>query len=387
MPGTLTPTKPMTAAPPRSRARPSAERPDLPALERVTVRTWGSVIALGVMVGVTLLLVVGAGYGFGLAGLIAGGGPTPQFMAALGLGAAGLAAMFGWLGARLVRGGFAWSTDPEGIEARGLFHRRHLRWTEIREIHSPVNLLEGCPRWFRLRGPSGEITLSPEVGINGGGVGLVGSVWQHLRRADRHREMQLVPEVESLWDDLPSRAADRIWENPYPHPGNKHMGAWFAMGLLPTACLASVFMERPPLAGLIAMLALTSAFAAFTVWMARSERRKLGRWVSRCELDGAGIHAETPLGPVSQPWGEIRLATWLPLSQGKPVFYLRGRRPGDELLFVLDEDRREATPVVFEIIRCLRHADPPHAVSLPAWLREPPALAAPSTAVDIEVTY
>ena len=101
------------AATVRSRPLPPEERPDLPALERVTVRTWGSAPGLALLLAVPIITVVWSGvrYAAQISALLEVQGVFGPVGRSLGLSVVALVCVLIWTLVRLSKGDFAWSTD------------------------------------------------------------------------------------------------------------------------------------------------------------------------------------------------------------------------------------------------------------------------------------
>ncbi len=347
---------------PRSRCVRPDERPDLPALERVTVRTWGSVTALAVMIVLVLalllflfmripmvLLVSSEPSSFGRVGL------------AVALGGLGIGGVLLWLGLRLLRGEFAWSTDPEGIEARGLFHRRRLRWTEIDVIR--VIGVRDATDWYHFTGPEGTISFPAALFT----VQLCASGWQHLRRCGRHGLLQ--PWDESVWDELPIEATVTRWSTDRPIPRS----LW-ASTVVPGVVVVTLMILMAILGWVLGegwgSLLLTLSVGGFVAGVFWIQWRGLRSCAQSCTLHDDRIEAETRNGPVHLQWDEVTRVHWRTPAENCALLVVRGSAPHQVFALPVGQKERGAVPLLFAMLARLRYSDPAHAVTLPQWLRK-----------------
>lgn len=337
------------------------ERPDLPALERVTEHTWGSVTALVVMIVLTLALSWLLLTRFPEGSLASSADPFSPLGLALYLGTPGMVGVLLWLGLRLVRGEFAWSTDPEGLEARGLFHRRRLRWTEIRTLR--VTGVRDATDWYHFTGPAGTISFPASLQS----VLLCASAWQHLRRCGKHTSLH--PWDESVWDELPVVATANRWSTDRPVPRSLWVAALVPYAIM-VVSMTGVAVLSWNQVNRWGMLMFTVALGTLAVTIAWVQCRRMRACAHSCILRDEGLEVETGTGSTRLEWDEITRVYWRIPATDTALLVIRAESPHREFVLPVGRSERAAVPVLFAILERLRYAEPAHAVALPHWLRE-----------------
>ncbi len=366
-----------------SRAVPPEQRADLPALETLTATdpVWGVTLRLPAYFAVTLAALPAWWLWSRLTSSGAAEFPGVSFWPPLLLSLVALLALC--VLARQARAPYRWKLDAEGIEARGLFFRRRLRWSELRTVTTVRGV---ATLWeYRLEGPEGRISFPDRAAAHGTGTPLTSAVWQQLRRYGRHEVLALQPEHESVWDTLPPMAAPPARVLPAPSARSYQRSALVIAGFLPLWILLLVVSMLEPPSHTLGWKFLVPGVLFHCSGLLRSLRahwENFRRQAFHCRITEHGLEGQTCQGPFAIDWDSICSARWGSREDAEGAMLCLASSSGREVRLPTGPDEPETNSLIFAVLQRLRYAASAQAPPLPAWLRAPGASNARATGND-----
>lgn len=324
--------------------------PDLPALESVEMKNWGTLLLLSFHLSLALLFAGACIWGyFAYLEFLPSG--TVALIAAMG-------ALCVWVVVRLLFADRYYRTSSKGLIVNSVLRRRFIQWADVSEAHASPSVLGDT--YLTLSTRAGRISVPCRSdGKRFHGVELSASVWQHLRQCGKGQGLELSPEALSLWDVIPDEAPHQMeW-----HGGSKRpeaiaavccvllyasMGCWFAVDI-------ALDLFHVAFGGIVLMGGIVVA------WLLLREARNTA---SRFSLSDQGFDAETLWRRVSVSWSEVTGARWE--RQNLALVYGRKR---EQVWVPLVSGDEASGKLILALIRRLRTIGSPQALAIPGQLR------------------
>lgn len=322
--------------------------PDLPELESVEVRDWGTLarVAAFLVVYVVLPLALFLWMYQGLQQFLPDG-----IIYALGL----MAVLGAWLVWRIVSTDYYYRTDRAGMTQKGVFRRRFIDWSDV----ECVQVSEGISSQPSLRIRTRTTALVISSSCRGADTDvLFASVWQHLRRIGKDEGLQPTPRALSLWDCIPDGPSQDLTWGKAPHRVQ-----WLIVLLLATLFsivpillwLTSEPTDRTAII-LLAVVCLIGLAVTSVAWA----KSTTGVVVSE-----EGIEAQRHTGTVSLRWEDVDSFRWTGLAM-----LIKSRRARKSLSVPFVAGNKDSERVILRVIRKLRHVSPEKPVLVPDSLRQ-----------------
>ncbi len=327
--------------------------PDLPALESAEVGVSAKLMVIAIPFLLIILMAAPLVYLYWRARPFFG----DQFVQAT-FAVALLALLMLWVILRLLSGVFCWKTDAHGLTMRGPLHRRLVAWQDVEDATSEQG---AGGLYYRLRTNGGVVHVNVESQYDS--PALYASIRQHLRRLGRAGDLQLPETALTFWDRIPDELPTTAhWTNPRPPK------LW-----LPVVTILGVagFVTWVLVAGgnwyMKGFMAIMGVGFMFIAWSVLRDNLRAARSVS---LTDDHIEVQTARGAVILPWAEVTRVRWaLSGDQGYDGLLITGRNRSDRVAIPHVLSDEDSGRLILAIIRRLRTAGMPQALSIPEELR------------------
>ena len=328
--------------------------PDLPALESVGTSTYGVLWVLSLHIGLAFLGTSVAVFGYLSYRDHLGTG------AIVGVGI--IVALCVWLLLRLLSGDFCFTTDARGLTIRGLLRTRCIRWIEVKQASTRTTF--AGETLVRLVTNNGTVTVAPRSPDRRHSEDrIVASIWQHLRRHGKADGIELPLGALTFWDRIPDalpRAMD--WTNPRPRKWRLIV----AIGLVFFVVLPLAAIWHGMSEGNFVLPVLIGAMAPGLITLLRLFLRDALLPARKFVLREGYFEAETARETVYVAWSDVTAARW-----EKDHLSIIGGRPRKEVLLPYYSADDDAARLMLAVIRRLRTAGCPQAITIPDHLCRP----------------
>lgn len=261
---------------------------------------------------------------------------------------------------------------------RSLLRQRFIAWSEVERVETSVGAASREAvrrRAFRFITRRGSFSFALYCGeyLDDArrNAQLAGSLWQHLRRRGLADGLQFPSAVESLWDRIPDELPRALAWSTLSLP---RWSGWHAL----FAVIAVFFLGGTVGLGIQAEhpFGHTLALWAGSMWIVifgsvfTGLRQDWLRTARQCAVDDRAVTAETARGPVRIPWAAVTDARWhLSSWDGTPGLLITGGRGDPGVLVPYDREDEASGRLILALVRGLREADQPQAVTVPEGLR------------------
>ncbi|MHB1000633.1 MAG: hypothetical protein ACYC27_15440 [Armatimonadota bacterium] len=271
-----------------------------------------------------------------------------------------MAALCIWTIIRLIFADYIWKTDSDGLHISGLFNRKSIKWTDVSDVIPVETLASGTV--YKLKTSDKVISLAPLTVSHS----LIASVWQHLRRQGKARDIQLGDDTLSLWSEIPDAIPTEMqWVNT-----RSARLSGIVVSIIFFAAILIYFIVIAVLSGKVFMMLMAVILVPGYALMFKSIHRESFLRASSVVMTDEYIDVKLPPWVVHLPWSDVVSAGWEKISKGGDNYLqIKGRDSRSEVLIPRIDDDEESSKLILAIIRRLRTAGIPQALVIPAILR------------------
>jgi len=262
-----------------------------------------------------------------------------------------------WVAGRMLSGFFSYKTDPTGLALGGPLRRAFIPWGEVNEAYTKEAASE---KVIILQATSGRFTIAPHGTAGRQGDLVIASIRQHLGKIGKADRITLPAAALSLWDIIPEELPREMdWTGPSRLGENIAAAFVFLMFGAGLVFMWSDVREKPMSLTLALPYTLAVAFI-FRTLLPPSFLRKAVSVVLREDY----LEARFVVGKASMMWSEVTSAYW-----NNEGLVIAGGRPRREIRIPWAMKSDDSSMLILAIIRRLRTAGVPQAVTIPDVLR------------------
>lgn len=246
-----------------------------------------------------------------------------------------------WILYRLLCSTYYWKTDTSGLTTSSLTKRKFTRWQDV----------EASPRVPDTDSHSSRMEI------------LEASIFQHLRRHGKQDLLPIKEQALSLWDTIPDDLpTDLEWENPRRVQRTILYATTVCITLVTLGLGFTTIRIFHGRHSDTAFLAVMTIVYAFVIWFGIVHQNRLQS--IRASLRGEVLEIQTVSRSITLKASDLSSAWW-----GEPGMLHLKTVDKVHLLIPLDSIYDKSSMMVLGIIRWLRTADNPIAISIPDILR------------------